>query len=208
MTYVHSPHLALQTRAWCIYFHIFPFSVAFSSGRGDAHQSYDAVLEEFNKDLKAWVYGEPDADVWRSIIRNHDALMDLRHEMFSLFALADPKSQERKRPSYTKELLEWRACLRPFLVNNDGVPAAERPLESMSGLPLSQDAMHLVQIGESRRKQLYQDHLQCGLIPDHHAKQQPVKIALEEEIMQAEEDNFEDTFGDADSHLGISSGSQ
>ena len=126
-------------------FSYFSFSVAFSSGRGDAHQSYDAVLEEFNKDLKAWVYGEPDADVWRSIIRNHDALMDLRHEMFSLFALADPKSQERKRPSYTKELLEWRACLRPFLVNNDGVPAAEWPLESMSGLPLSQDAMHLVQ---------------------------------------------------------------
>ena len=145
------------------------------------------------------MYGDPDADVWRTIIRNHGALSDLRHEIFSIFALNDPKSASRKRPAYDKELLEWRAQLRPFLVDNDGLPAKERPLESMSGVPLCQDAANLLQIGQSRRKALFMDHLQNGVLSDHRPKQEPVKIALEEDDRY---DEVHDVAGQMDCEVG------
>ena len=55
------------------------------SGRADAHQSLDAILEELNADVKSWTSGEEaDSDMWRRIIRNFSKLVDLRQKV-SLF---------------------------------------------------------------------------------------------------------------------------
>ena len=60
------------------------FSTHTRSGRGDAHQSLDAVLEELNADVKAWTSGqEPDSNMWRRVIRNYHKLVELRHKVNS-----------------------------------------------------------------------------------------------------------------------------
>ena len=49
------------------------------SGRPDAHQAMDAILEELNKLVKAWMCGETlDSDAWRRVIRNLNKLLELR----------------------------------------------------------------------------------------------------------------------------------
>ena len=59
----------------------------------------DAIFEEDNRTCKVWVWCEPDADVWRSVVRNHDALMMLREKTLQLavMALVDPKLESRAR---------------------------------------------------------------------------------------------------------------
>ena len=91
----------------CLY--IF-FLVSFRSGRTDCHQSLDAVLEEDNRAYKVLVWDKPDADVWRSVVRNYDALMMLREKTLAVMVLVDPKLESRTgvRPSYEKELIVWR----------------------------------------------------------------------------------------------------
>ena len=97
-------------------------------GRSDAHQSADAVLEEDNKRVKSWVSGMPDSNVWRSVVRHNNELANLRSVFFSSLPLTDPKSEAGARPPYDKELLAWRAQLRPFLVAPDGSVPNVRPL--------------------------------------------------------------------------------
>ena len=75
------------------------------------------MLEEFNRTTKAWITGEPDSDVWRSTVRNHEALHKIRSKTLANLLLTDPQSTACVRPSYDKELTAWRAQLRPFLVN-------------------------------------------------------------------------------------------
>ena len=130
--------------------------------------------------MKAWVTGMPDPDVWRSVIRNHDQLSKLRGAALSAFALPDPESAPRTLPTYDNELLLWRAQLRPFLVSADGSVETKRPLESLSGVKLSQNATNLLCIGEQRRKDLFLNHFQEGWIPEHRSRQEPVAIALSE----------------------------
>ena len=124
--------------------------VSFRFGRPDCHQSLDAFLEEYNRTCKVWVWGEPDGDVWRSVVRNHDALTMFREKTLAVMALVDQKSESRARvrPSYDKELIVCRAQLRPFLTSPDGNVANTRPLESLSGASLYQDAVHLLAVGE------------------------------------------------------------
>ena len=85
-----------------IYIYLFIYLVSFRSGCTDCHQSLDAILEEDNRTCKVWVWGELDADVWRSVVRNHDALMMLREKTLAVMALVEPKSESRARvhPSY------------------------------------------------------------------------------------------------------------
>ena len=52
------------------------------SGRSDAHQALDACVEEVNSDLKAWVAGERDSDMWRRLVRNFKKLKQLRCQVF------------------------------------------------------------------------------------------------------------------------------
>lgn len=87
-------------------------------------------------------------------------------------------SQPRVNPEYSDELQHWRAKLRPFLAR-DGRIASARPLESLSGEQLNQDAVNLAEIGEQRRLQLYDNFLQKGRLPSHRPRQQPVPISLE-----------------------------
>ena len=171
-----------------IYIYIF-FFVSFRSGRTDCHQSLDAVLEEDNRTCKVWVWGEPDADVWRSVVRNHDALMMFREKTLDVMALVDPKSESRARvrPSYDKELIVCRAQLRPFLTSPDGNVANTRPLESLSGASLNQDAVHLLAVGEQWRSKLYQEHLQLGFLPDHRKNEAPLDILKGKESSSAQD---------------------
>ena len=68
------------------------------------------IMEEDNRTCKVLIWGEPDADVWRSVVRNHDALMMLREKNLAVMALVDPKSEsrDRVRPSYEDPIV-WRA---------------------------------------------------------------------------------------------------
>ena len=68
------------------------------SGKGDLHQALDAIVEELNANVKSWVSGEKDSNMWRWVIRNHEQLMKLRSKVFSALQLPDPKS-ESKSPS-------------------------------------------------------------------------------------------------------------
>ena len=75
-------------------------------------------------------------------------------QVFDTISLSDPKQRKRVRPDYSKELLVWRAKLRPFLFP-DGVLAAERPLESMSeGVVMLQTATELTSVGTARRDKM------------------------------------------------------
>jgi len=102
------------------------------SGRGDAHQSLEAIIEELNQQIKTWLTGDEDSDLWRRIIRNLEKLQSLRRQVFLRLDLADPISHARTRPRYTAEVQQWRAALRPFLTGGT-LPLKERPLQSMSG---------------------------------------------------------------------------
>eukprot|EP00117_Sycon_ciliatum_P004991 scpid67794/ scgid4801/ len=124
------------------------------SSRADAHQAMDAIVEEMNANVKAWVSGEKDSNMWRRVVRNHEQLVKLRSNVFSTLQLPDPKSAARAQPSYSKELLAWRARLRPFLCPN-GEISLQRPLQSLSpGEDLCQQAVHLSTEGRKRRKTL------------------------------------------------------
>ena len=135
-------------------------------------------MEETNGPLKAWIRGDPDADLWRSAIRNYDKLQGVRKVVLDRCALRDPLSEPRTHPSYEKELLAWRAKLRPFIAPG-GTVAEVRPLESISGEQLNQDAVNLTTLGEKRRLALYTDLLQSGRVPDHRPHQEPVSILLQ-----------------------------
>ena len=132
----------------------------------------------------------PDSDVWRSVICHHNELANLRSVFFSRLALTDPKSEARSRPAYDKELLAWRAQLRPFLVAPDGSEPTVRPLESMSGSTLNQQAVEMFNVGEDRRKTLYREHFKAGWIPKHRSRQDPVMIVAGE--AEVEEESFDD----------------
>ena len=65
-----------------------PFSFFYDagrSGRSDAHQALDAVVEEMNANLKSWIVGERSSDKWRQIVRNYDKLVELRQKASDLF---------------------------------------------------------------------------------------------------------------------------
>ena len=62
------------------------------SGLADSHQPLDAILEEYNRTLKVWLLGEPDPDVWKSAVRNHDKLTSLREYTLSALSISDPKT--------------------------------------------------------------------------------------------------------------------
>ena len=53
----------------------------FRSGRGDAHQTLEAILEELNADVKMWMAGDGESGLWRRIIRNLKKLKELREEV-------------------------------------------------------------------------------------------------------------------------------
>ena len=72
----------------------------YSSGEPDGHQSADARLEEKNQALKVWAPADPDADMWRSLVRNDDKLHVLRKGLLSTMGMKDVKSQPRSRPPY------------------------------------------------------------------------------------------------------------
>lgn len=145
------------------------------SGFADRHQSYDALVEEVNRPLKAWIAGEPDADLWRSAIRNHQKLTGVRRVVLDRCVVRDPLTEPRVHPPYAEELLKWRAMLRPFLWKG-GEVADVRQLESLSGESLNQDAVNMLHIGEERRVKLYEEHLSDGLLPIHRPHQQPLSI--------------------------------
>ena len=48
------------------------------SGRGDSHQALDAIVEELNANIKAWISGEKDSNMWRRVVRNYNQLVKLR----------------------------------------------------------------------------------------------------------------------------------
>ena len=54
------------------------------SGCADLHQPLDAIVEEFNADVKTWVAGEANSDMWRRIIRNYHKLVELRQKVSAL----------------------------------------------------------------------------------------------------------------------------
>ena len=137
------------------------------------------MVEEKNRPLKAWIHGEPDADLWRSAVRNLNKLEGVRAIVFDRCALQDPLNQPRVHPAYTSELLEWRATLRPFLAPNGNVGDV-RQLESLTGEPLHQDAVRLTSIAEERRCRLYVDFMAGGSIPAHRPRQQSLPISLDE----------------------------
>ena len=41
------------------------YSVLSCSGRGDANQSFEAIIEELNKNIKTWPAGDEDGELWR-----------------------------------------------------------------------------------------------------------------------------------------------
>ena len=96
-----------------------------------------------------------------------------------------------------KELTAWRAQLRPFLVNAEGV-SHDRPLEPLSGSKLNQGLCNLTTEGERRRKALYESHsdLQKGQLPDHRTRQNVVSIVVDEpsglelNVSEVDEDDF------------------
>ena len=50
------------------------------SGFPDGYQAIDAVVEEFNANIKDWVFGDRKSDMWRSIVRNYSKLTALREK--------------------------------------------------------------------------------------------------------------------------------
>ena len=69
-------HFLLSLSSNCL-----TLSTCFRSDRADAHQALDAVVEEVNRDLKAWSAGDRDSDMWRRIVRNFTKLKDLRKQV-------------------------------------------------------------------------------------------------------------------------------
>ncbi|XP_065180592.1 uncharacterized protein LOC135811302 [Sycon ciliatum] len=124
------------------------------SGRTDAHQAVDAVVEELNANMKAWVSGDKDSNMWRHVARNYNQLVTLRSKVFGTLRLTDPKSTAKAQPSYEKELVVWRHRLRSFLCPGEEL-ALHRPLESMSSdEDMLDTAVDLTDNGKRRRREL------------------------------------------------------
>ena len=51
------------------------------SGRSDAHQPLNATVEDFNVNIKAWVFGEHNSGMWQSICRNYTKPVELRKKV-------------------------------------------------------------------------------------------------------------------------------
>ena len=162
----------------------------YSSGEPDGHQSADARLEEKNQALKVWAPADPDADMWRSLVRNDDKLHVLRKGLLSPMGMKDVKSQPRSRPPYDNDVIQWRARLRPFLSDNSK-PALKRPLQSMTGEALADGFLFLREVGERRRIQLYHDYFASGGIPLHRKKQNVLPILVAEQSKDKEDESSE-----------------
>lgn len=79
------------------------------------HQGLDAVLEEFNKEVKGWIGGVPEKAKWQMAVRMLPKLNLLRKMVFKNIGLEDPSSTQRNRPENSKEVFEWRAHIRNYL---------------------------------------------------------------------------------------------
>lgn len=170
-----------------------------SSGDPEAHQSLDARLEEKNQGLKVWAPADPDAEMWRSLVRNDAKLSTLRGKLLAVMAMKDAKSQARSRPPYDEDLLRWRARLRPFLTGGNK-PAEQRPFESMTGEQLSDDILDITEVGQQRRVELYREHFAGGGIPLRRKKQKVLPVTMLEKLKIAEStsDSTSDSSSDED----------
>ena len=99
-----------------------------ASGRNDAHQGLDFILEEFNKNVKKHISGIPNSEKWEKVIWNYDALCELRSNTCNLLSLKFDDSKPREVVDYSTERDDFRKVLRKsgFLI-----PKKQRKIKSL-----------------------------------------------------------------------------
>ncbi len=81
------------------------------SGQPSSGQGYDFVLEEENKNVKAWIrHGVPNEETWLSVIRNAKTLADIRSNLLSSLELQ--ANTTCKAIDLDDAIAEWRATIR------------------------------------------------------------------------------------------------
>ena len=109
-----------------------------ANGRRDAHQGLDFILEEFNKNIKKHITGIANSEKWEKVIRNYDALCDLRSNICSVLSLKFDETSPRQIVPFHTEQEEFRKVIRKsgFLI-----PKLKREIESIdSSVTMTKDA--------------------------------------------------------------------
>jgi hypothetical protein len=100
----------------------------------------DAILEEFNKDIKGWIGGIPEKKKWQLAVRMHSNLEAMRKMAFKNIGLEEPSTQPRNRPDNGDQVTKWRPHLRRYF--NKSV---EKPIQSMSSIELCEELVNFTQ---------------------------------------------------------------
>ncbi|KAK3086082.1 hypothetical protein FSP39_013206 [Pinctada imbricata] len=83
-----------------------------SNGRGDAHQGLDFILEEFNRNVKNQISGAADSEKWVRVVRNYEALFDLRKEISNILSLNPDEKWPRQLVDFEHETDNFRKVIR------------------------------------------------------------------------------------------------
>lgn len=66
-----------------------------TSGRYDAHQGLDFVLEEYNRNIKRHVSGVANSVQWETVIKNYECLETMSANVNKLIGISEHKKQPR-----------------------------------------------------------------------------------------------------------------
>ena len=156
---------------------------AFSkSGRTDAHQGLDFVLEEYNKSVKHWISGAPDYERWEKVILNIDNLAKLRSH-FQNISGSSKDSVPKFLPPFTKERDAFRVHLRltNFLASGENTKTKKKS-------PKICPEFHILNThGTTRMKSLFSSIIENGY-PQNRKHETVKKIP----VTDIEESQFND----------------
>lgn len=105
------------------------------SGREDAHQGLDFILEEYNRNIKKHVSGVASSNKWEIVIKNFDNLEIFSKKTKNLLGIHDHHTQPKQVNNFTEERDNFRIKIRR---SNYFKPNSKR---CISGLNQSADKM-------------------------------------------------------------------
>ncbi len=146
-----------------------------TSGHPSAGEDFDFILEEKNRQLKAWIpKGVPNDGIWQTVCRNNSVLEKVKHDTLSLFGLNSEKSA-LTWPDIEDSVSDFRCKLRKtkyLSIAGDHV--------SLSGMALDEQLVNFVdEAGRRRIHKIKTDVLQCNA-EDMPAMRHPIPVTPSE----------------------------
>ncbi|CAG2198284.1 unnamed protein product [Mytilus edulis] len=117
-----------------------------TSGNPSAGEDLDFVLEEKNKQLKAWIpKGMPTDIIWQTVCRNNRALEKIKNHSLSLFGIQSTKYVSRPL-GIEDAITAYRTCLR-----RSNYLDKEKDHTSISGMALDEGLVNFVHEATKKR---------------------------------------------------------